>query len=828
MSTIETDLIIKAISAGFDKVKGDITGIGKSSEKTAIELAAASNKAQNLENKIRELGAAVAKGEKSFNAAEKELKQYKQALGDIPESSTRAVKSFGAMQVALGNLASDALQAVGRAMADFVKGSIAVASSAQETASLIDNSLGPAADSFREKIGAMADATKRSAIELEKGASTIIAMTRSMGFGQEAAADFSATMAQIATDLGSFFNQSTEQVFQDIQAALGGSSETMQKYGIDVRETTLKNVALEMGLIKQGETLDRVTRAQVLQAEVLRQASDAMGDAERTADSYENTQRGLEAAVLDLQASIGTALIPAMTEAATWFTKVADRVQIAIGALGEYADKTGALIDSNIESAESMEDLVIAGQKLRQTYLDLGPGGRALTGTNDEMEAGFRRTIEAIAVQSHSMVQYEDAIKAVIGESDLLIGSYGVLDGEVTEFTRSVYDSVKAEQIAEIRSGRYSDALEVLARMGRNAAHGQEDLGDEIGLTAPEMEDATKAAYEAEGAFLDLGYGATRLAGHYIDLMVNTKELTQMELDQIAVLEELEQRTADYYQASLPAIESTGSFEEQLYNAAVAAGASAEELALLGSGLGLYSEEAVEAALKSAAIKIKIDDLATAYANGEISISDMRDELGRFIGVLNGDFKQAADEGAQNISEVGNSALDAKLGIEGTTEAALAFVDGGPYVADFDASTGVASAKIAALSDEVTNLLNKLAGPGGPEPEGGTTSGGGSTGGGGGTTGGTGTTGGGAGGGYQGPGLAKGGSGIVPPGFPNDSYPLWLSSGEGYNVTPAGAMPSGGGGMTVNVIVQQPIGGNPYVAGRVIANQVANRFGVRG
>ena len=52
-------------------------------------------------------------------------------------------------------------------------------------------------------------------------------------------------------------------------------------------------------------------------------------------------------------------------------------------------------------------------------------------------------------------------------------------------------------------------------------------------------------------------------------------------------------------------------------------------------------------------------------------------------------------------------------------------------------------------------------------------------------------------------GFATGGSGIVPSGYPNDSYLMGLTSGEQFNVIPSGASPSaakvgGGGGMVYN------------------------------
>ena len=94
-----------------------------------------------------------------------------------------------------------------------------------------------------------------------------------MGFGQQIAANYGASMAQVALDLGSFFNRSTEDALMDIQSALAGSSETMQKYGIDVRETALKQEALDRGWIQSST--DVIPRLQ--RSHFRRRAAEALG-----------------------------------------------------------------------------------------------------------------------------------------------------------------------------------------------------------------------------------------------------------------------------------------------------------------------------------------------------------------------------------------------------------------------------------------------------------------------------------------------------------------------------------------------------------------------
>jgi TP901 family phage tail tape measure protein len=103
--------------------------------------------------------------------------------------------------------------------------------------------------------------------------------------------------------------------------------------------------------------------------------------------------------------------------------------------------------------------------------------------------------------------------------------------------------------------------------------------------------------------------------------------------------------TGSYAEKTVEATINQDAVNRALYDSAAAAGASAEQLAILGGALGLYSKDAVEAALKSAAIQMKIDQLAQAYVAGEIGVEGMRKALAEFIAELN----RVPDEKTVNI-----------------------------------------------------------------------------------------------------------------------------------------------------------------------------------
>lgn len=98
-----------------------------------------------------------------------------------------------------------------------------------------------------------------------------------------------------------------------------------------------------------------------------------------------------------------------------------------------------------------------------------------------------------------------------------------------------------------------------------------------------------------------------------------------------AAIAELNATMTGYYTAALPATESTDEMALGLYAAAEAAGANAADLAILGGALGLYSDEAVESALRTALIQAKMAELSQQFVDGNLTVSGMRGALTDFI-----------------------------------------------------------------------------------------------------------------------------------------------------------------------------------------------------
>ena len=135
-----------------------------------------------------------------------------------------------------------------------------------------------------------------------------------MGMQSTAAAQLSNEIVKLSADLGSFNNRKTEDVMADIQSGLVGNYETMKKYGIVLTATAVQERALAEGYAKTTEELTAADKALAAYQIMMEGSSAAIGDMQRTSDSYANTTKELDARWDDFSATMGERFLPAATQ----------------------------------------------------------------------------------------------------------------------------------------------------------------------------------------------------------------------------------------------------------------------------------------------------------------------------------------------------------------------------------------------------------------------------------------------------------------------------------------------------------------------------------
>ena len=300
----------------------------------------------------------------------KGAKQAILSIGKLDDEAKKAAKSFDFLDVAMGGLVSNGLSNIvsfasqaGRALFDFAKNSQEAGSDLLETESLLANALGPALSDYERLVDDVADATGRSANIFKQSTASILAMTKAQGFAADEAARLSTEFGAAALDLNSYFNSTT--AFEDLQSALAGSAETLFKYGINAKEGALQQEALRLGLIDSLGPLEQAQRTTALLSLVQRQASDAMGDAARTAQGSANLQRSTNEAFSDANAIIGKGLTEAWQPWQRLLNEIAtnDLPGVAQG-LSELAASTSTVSAGFIELRKQGETGGLLGNTL--------------------------------------------------------------------------------------------------------------------------------------------------------------------------------------------------------------------------------------------------------------------------------------------------------------------------------------------------------------------------------------------------------------------------------------------------------------------------------
>jgi len=161
--------------------------------------------------------------------------------------------------------------------------------------------------------------TRREALE---ATGVIGTLGSAMGMAEADSAKMATTLVGLAGDMASFNNASVEETLTAIQAGLRGENEPLRRFGVLLDAVTLKNKALEKGIIKNTkDALTPQAKALAAYAVILEQTQIQMGDFERTSDSATNQQKLFAGAVDDLQVAIGEMLLPTFTAAAAWMNE---------------------------------------------------------------------------------------------------------------------------------------------------------------------------------------------------------------------------------------------------------------------------------------------------------------------------------------------------------------------------------------------------------------------------------------------------------------------------------------------------------------------------
>lgn len=201
---------------------------------------------------------------------------------------------------------------------DAIFSSIDAASNLRESISLSTQVFGANESAIETWASTAAESFGTSKREALTFAATFGTAFKNVGFSLDDTTDKAETMTRLAADLGSAFNASSDEAATALRSGLLGESEPLRRFGVFLDEAKTKAKALALGFKPVNGAFTDNAKVAARYALILEQTTDSQGMFGRDTESLADAQKSLGAALEDVQAEIGTALLPVMRDLAVW------------------------------------------------------------------------------------------------------------------------------------------------------------------------------------------------------------------------------------------------------------------------------------------------------------------------------------------------------------------------------------------------------------------------------------------------------------------------------------------------------------------------------
>ena len=169
--------------------------------------------------------------------------------------------------------------------------------------------------------------------DIQSGLVSFQAFFQGLGFGRKQAAEYSKQIQSMSLDLASFFQIQDNNAQKRFLAALAGSPEVLDQFGINLKEARLSTELLSMGIGTTVQKTDELVKTTARMSVILEAmtANGILGDAKRTMDTYGSRITIAESSLKGLAIAIGDTFIPAATDMLGIVIKLTDNITKLFG-----------------------------------------------------------------------------------------------------------------------------------------------------------------------------------------------------------------------------------------------------------------------------------------------------------------------------------------------------------------------------------------------------------------------------------------------------------------------------------------------------------------
>ena len=200
-----------------------------------------------------------------------------------------------------------------RAIVNFGKEAINLASDLQEVQNVVDTAFGQMSYKIEEFSKTSIENFGISELSAKSMASTFMAMGTGIGQGMETGSDMAVELTGRLADVMSFYNKSMSEVETIGRSIYSAETESLKQIGIIMTQTNLEAFALSEGYQTLYKDMDAANQLLLRQQFFLANTELAMGDFAKTQDSWANSTRVLSERWNQFLTIIGSRLIQVLT-----------------------------------------------------------------------------------------------------------------------------------------------------------------------------------------------------------------------------------------------------------------------------------------------------------------------------------------------------------------------------------------------------------------------------------------------------------------------------------------------------------------------------------
>lgn len=320
----------------------------------------------------------------------------------------------------LKSMASKVLGAVGITLSvagikSAIDGCVEVASSIEEMQNKFDVVFGDMRDEVDKWAQEYSDAIGRNKNDIK----TYLADQQNLlvGFGmtRQAGAEMAEQMTSLALDLASFGNMDETASVNAMTKAVMGESEAAKTLGAVLNDSTRAQAMATLGLKGTYDKLDQLTKMQVNYQAILQQSPDAIGDCQRSLDSYESTKKRYIAKLKEIKTIVGQFFLPTYQKILSIGAKGLTMIRDWLQKLTELTDKLGG--------SQRVLAILTAAFTAMLVAMNLKKIGAAITGFTKLARAiglGHGKALAFFAVFLLLALVIEDFISFIRGDKSLL------------------------------------------------------------------------------------------------------------------------------------------------------------------------------------------------------------------------------------------------------------------------------------------------------------------------------------------------------------------------------------------------------------------------